>query len=691
MTAATDAAASDSLAAPHPQWLHALRSAYFRLVGTGRLEAVRASPSAGVIRTLTVLATLSAVTIATIIPAAWYFVAEARLRGDVEVRARVFADRVADEARRNPALLEALAGSASRSELRDPDFGRDAEDINAATEQRRVFALNGAMLIDTAASVPPAWPVLIARCPVTDGAKRLGEVELSRSLRPALIVTVVLACGSSCLGLLMFLLLRIAPLRMLAAAIDLAASAALHDRVTALPNRQLFFDRLEQAVVRARRDGGRVGLLHIDIEHLAPINDLLGHRNGDAMLRLVADRLRTCLRASDTLARLGDTEFAVIQPGIKREKDVNVLGRRLLAAVQMPIELDGQPQHVGISIGVTVSDAGTPNLPDQLMKQAGIALFQAKQQGPGQCCFFAPAMMVKLREDQALVSDLRAAVVNQTLVLHYQPQVDLQTGGVVGAEALLRWRRPGFGMVPPGQFIELAEDIGMIVPIGLWALREACTRASTWPARVGIAVNVSPLQLQHPEFCKAVVAIIRETGIAPSRLELEVTEGILMRDTKETLVTLQNLRDLGIKLAVDDFGTGYSSLGYLQKFRFDKIKIDRSFVSRLGQEPGADSIVRAIIGIAVALGARAIAEGVETNAQADLLRAYGCPEAQGYLYGRPVTGEVLERRLSAGPMPVSHQMSNQSDGAATRNAVFSSPVADRKSEDDSTCLHCHET
>jgi EAL domain-containing protein (putative c-di-GMP-specific phosphodiesterase class I) len=188
-----------------------------------------------------------------------------------------------------------------------------------------------------------------------------------------------------------------------------------------------------------------------------------------------------------------------------------------------------------------------------------------------------------------------------------------------------------------------------------------------------------------------VVAIIRETGIAPSRLELEVTEGILMRDTKETLVTLQNLRDLGIKLAMDDFGTGYSSLGYLQKFRFDKIKIDRSFVSRLGQEPGADSIVRAIIGIAVALGARAIAEGVETNAQADLLRAYGCPEAQGYLYGQPVTGEVLERRLSAGPMPVSHQMSNQSDGAATRDAVFSSPVADRKSEDDSTCLHCHET
>ena len=265
-----------------------------------------------------------------------------------------------------------------------------------------------------------------------------------------------------------------------------------------------------------------------------------------------------------------------------------LLGQRLLAAIATPIDLDGQIQHVGISIGVALSDIGAPNQPDQMMKQADMALYQAKEEGRGRLCFFAPDMNAKLSDRHAMETDLRAVIPEQSLMLHYQPQVDLLTGRLLGAEALLRWNRPGHGMVPPDQFIGLAEDTGLIVPIGLWVLREACRRATTWPEHIGIAVNVSPVQLRHAGFCEAVIDIIRETGITPSRLELEITESVLMQDTAETLAILLRLRKLGTKLAMDDFGTGYSSLGYLQKFHFDKIKIDRSFISRLGQDPNAD-------------------------------------------------------------------------------------------------------
>ena len=239
-------------------------------------------------------------------------------------------------------------------------------------------------------------------------------------------------------------------------------------------------------------------------------------------------------------------------------------------------------------------------------------------------------------------SDLRLAIAEQRLVLHYQPQVDLQTGRIRGAEALVRWNRPGHGMVPPDRFIGLAEENGLIVPIGEWVLREACRRAVTWPAYIGIAVNVSIVQLRQPGFCQTVIDVLHETGITPSRLELELTETVLMQDNAETLATLQRLRRLGIKLAMDDFGTGYSSLGYLQTFRFDKIKIDRSFVSRMGDDTNANAIVRAVVVMTEALGVRANAEGVETPAQANALRAAGCAEAQGYLYSRPLPGEAFD-------------------------------------------------
>jgi diguanylate cyclase (GGDEF)-like protein len=624
------------------------------------------------VRMITLLAALAATTIAAIVPVSYFLAAEARLRGEVEVRAQHFANDVLEEARQNPALWNALADSSTGEALDDLEIGRrlDADDPSAVPERWRLFSGAESLLIETATSVAPAKPVLIARLAVVDGAARLGDVDVARSLRPALTVAAFVACGSSGLGLLMFLLLRVVPLRMLAAAIEHATFLSAHDLLTGLPNRRLFHERLEQALAQARRDAGQIAVFYMDLDHFKTINDVLGHPAGDATLRTVADRLRKCLRAGDTLARLGGDEFAVIQQGLIDAEDADALGKRMLAAVEPPIDLNGQFQHVGISIGVTLSEVGAPNLADELVKQADIALYQAKEHGRSRIRFFSEDMNVKLQEHHTLEIELRAAVSEQRLVLQYQPQVDLLTGRVLGAEALVRWNRADHGMVPPDRFIGLAEDTGLIVPIGLWVLREACFRATTWPEHIGIAVNVSPVQLRQTGFCQAVADVIQETGITPSRLELEITEGVLMRDTIETLAILQRLRNLGTKLAMDDFGTGYSSLGYLQKFRFDKIKIDRGFIARLGEDPHAEAIVRAVVGMTKALGIRANAEGVETNAQAGVLRALGCSEAQGYLYSRPLSAEAFDEVASTASLggverSLFNQMTPQAAGAVT--------------------------
>jgi diguanylate cyclase (GGDEF)-like protein len=624
------------------------------------------------VRMITLLAALAATTIAAIVPVSYFLAAEARLRGEVEVRAQHFANDVVEEARQNPALWNALADSSTGEALDDLEIGRrlDADDPSAVPERWRLFSGAESLLIETATSVAPAKPVLIARLAVVDGAARLGDVDVARSLRPALTVAAFVACGSSGLGLLMFLLLRVVPLRMLAAAIEHATFLSAHDLLTGLPNRRLFHERLEQALAQARRDAGQIAVFYMDLDHFKTINDVLGHPAGDATLRTVADRLRKCLRAGDTLARLGGDEFAVIQQGLIDAEDADALGKRMLAAVEPPIDLNGQFQHVGISIGVTLSEVGAPNLADELVKQADIALYQAKEHGRSRIRFFSEDMNVKLQEHHTLEIELRAAVSEQRLVLQYQPQVDLLTGRVLGAEALVRWNRADHGMVPPDRFIGLAEDTGLIVPIGLWVLREACFRATTWPEHIGIAVNVSPVQLRQTGFCQAVADVIQETGITPSRLELEITEGVLMRDTIETLAILQRLRNLGTKLAMDDFGTGYSSLGYLQKFRFDKIKIDRGFIARLGEDPHAEAIVRAVVGMTKALGIRANAEGVETNAQAGVLRALGCSEAQGYLYSRPLSAEAFDEVASTASLggverSLFNQMTPQAAGAVT--------------------------
>ncbi len=627
-----------------PQRLRRSRVTYGRLSASLSRMIAGDTPDKGMVRLITLLAALAALAIAVIVPISYFLVGQARLRGEIEARAQLYAGQVAEEARQNPAFWNALAGSAMPPGLDSLEIARppDAEDHHGAAERRRVLSRAGQVLVDTTASAPLAWPLLVAPLPVSDATAVLGEVDVARSLRPVLLVTATVALGSMGLGLVLFLVLRVAPLRMLSAALEYASFLSAHDLLTGLPNRRLFRDRLEQALNRARRDGGIVGVWYLDLDHFKNINDLLGHSAGDATLRILAERLRGCLRASDNLARLGGDEFAVIQPMLRRGEDADRLGQRLLAAAGPPIELNGQRHYVGLSIGVAVSAIGAPEQPEELMKEADMALYRAKEEGRGRVCYFSPDMDAKVQERHAMEIDLRAAIGQQRLTVYYQPQVDLTTGRLLGAEALLRWNRPGYGLVFPDQFIGLAEDTGLIVPIGIWVLREACRRATTWPEHIGIAVNVSPVQFRHPGLYEAVADAIRDTGITPSRLELEITEGVLLQDTEQTLATLKRLRRLGTRLAMDDFGTGYSSLGYLQKFNFDKIKIDRSFISRIGQDPNADAIVRAVVGMTEALGVCAIAEGVETSAQAEMLREQGCSEAQGYLYSRPIAGETFD-------------------------------------------------
>jgi diguanylate cyclase (GGDEF)-like protein len=652
MSAAADYPATNNVTEVFSQWRHPFLIVHAYLHARMQRTAVAAAPNTSMVRLITLLAALAAAASAAVLPTAWFLAAEARLRGEVEIRAQLYASDVAEEARQNPVFWNALADSPIEDSLASLAIASrpDANKPQAIAERRRVFSGSGQVLIDTSTSVTPAWPELIARLAVTDGPTRLGEVDIARSLRPALTVTAAVACASCGLGLVMFLLLRVMPLRMLVAAVEHASFVSAHDLLTGLPNRRLFHDRLEQALALARRNASQIGVLYMDLDNFKIINDVLGHPAGDKTLQTVAERLRACVRASDTLARLGGDEFAVILPTLRRPEDADALGQRLLAAIAQPIDLDGQLRHVGISIGVALSDIGAQDPPEQMMKQADLALYQAKEKGRNRLCFYAPDMKVKLLDRHDMERDLRAAITEQRFLLFYQPQVDLRTGQVLAAEALLRWNRPGHGLVPPGRFIGVAEDTGLIVPLGMWVLHDACRRATMWPQHIGIAVNVSTVQLRHAGFCQAVIDIIHETGIAPSRLELEITESVFIQDTAETMATLLRLREIGIKLAMDDFGTGYSSLGYLQKFRFDKIKIDRTFIARLGQERNADAIVRAVVGLTEALGIRAIAEGVETITQAEILRAHGCSEAQGYLYSRPVTAEAFEALLLQGPL-----------------------------------------
>ncbi len=412
------------------------------------------------------------------------------------------------------------------------------------------------------------------------------------------------------------------------------AHMARHDSLTGLPNRHLFDERLAEALAKARAAGLAVSVLALDLDRFKAVNDIFGHAKGDEILCRVADMLRASVRTADTIARVGGDEFLILQDGIASHAEAETLALRLLEDFDREMDMARNPMAVGVSIGVAVFPADARD-PEVLKHHADIALYRAKQSGRGNVCFFAPFMDREVRARRQMEHDLRLAVQRHQMSIAYQPMVASDTGGVVGYEALLRWRHPDLGDVPPSEFIPVAEESGSIVQLGEWVLATACRDAAGWPEPLTLAVNMSPVQFQLPSLARTVENCLRQAGLPPHRLELEVTEVALMRNSADVLAIFRQLKTLGVSIVMDDFGTGYSSLNSLQSFPFDKIKIDRSFIGALESDEAARSIVRAIVGLGRSLNLSVVAEGIETEAQWRLVIEEGCPGAQGFLFGSP--------------------------------------------------------
>lgn len=409
------------------------------------------------------------------------------------------------------------------------------------------------------------------------------------------------------------------------------AFMAQHDGLTGLPNRSLLRQRLDDMLVHTRRSGEKTAVVFLGLDNFKSVNDTLGHGIGDKLLRGVAKRLRSSVREEDAIARLNSDEFAIVQSGIARPEDVVLLARRLLDVISEPYLLDGHSIVVGASIGIAMAP-GDGDDSERLLKNADMALSRAKKDSRGTFSFFEAEMDARAQTRRKIEIDLRAAIDNDVLRPYYQPLVDLATGRITGFEALVRWLHPERGMIPPGDFIPVAEDTGLINALGARILRRACMDAAHWPEDVRVAVNLSPLQFRVGNLLSVVMDALKYSGLSPKRLELEITETLLLEKSAQVLATLHALRALGVRISMDDFGTGYSSLSYLRSFPFDKIKIDRSFVTDLDCNRDAQAIVRSIVSLGMGLGVTITAEGVETEAELGCLRHEGCHEAQGFLF-----------------------------------------------------------
>ncbi|WP_234679485.1 bifunctional diguanylate cyclase/phosphodiesterase [Bradyrhizobium monzae] len=408
---------------------------------------------------------------------------------------------------------------------------------------------------------------------------------------------------------------------------------ARHDALTNLPNRVLFHEQLEQGLRRAGAND-QLAVLCLDLDHFKDINDSLGHPIGDALLKEVGRRLKATVGEHDTVARLGGDEFAVVQIGRSEEAAARALAGRLVEVISAPYEIDDHQIVIGVSIGISLSPQDGSN-PDELLKNADLALYRAKADGRGTYRFFETGMDARAQARRLLEMDMRAALQRDEFQPYYQPIRDVASDRVVAFEALLRWNHPQRGLISPINFIPLAEETGLIIQLGELVLHRACADAATWPDNIGVAVNLSPVQFKNPNLIASVTEALEKSGLAARRLELEITESVLLQNSEATLTTLHELRAMGVRISLDDFGTGYSSLSYLRSFPFDKIKIDRSFVSELATREDSVAIIRAVTGLGRSLGIITTAEGVENDAQLELLRREGCTQAQGYLFSMP--------------------------------------------------------
>jgi diguanylate cyclase (GGDEF)-like protein len=421
---------------------------------------------------------------------------------------------------------------------------------------------------------------------------------------------------------------------------------AHHDSLTGLANRVLLNERLERAISVIDREE-MVAVHHLDLDQFKAVNDTFGHPVGDKLLKIVADRLRGLVRETDTIARMGGDEFVIVQPFIADPADATALAQRIITLMSEPYSIDGHQAVIGASIGIAVGP-GDGSGADKLLRNADLALYRAKGDGRGTFRFFEPAMDLQMQTRRIMERDLRKALPAGEFELYYQPVVNLANSEISGFEALIRWNHPERGLVSPAAFIPLAEETGFIVPLGEWVIRQACATAAQWPGDLRVAVNISAVQFRNPGLMQVVVGALAASGLDPTRLEIEITETVLLHNKEATLAVLHQLRALGIRIAMDDFGTGYSSLTYLQCFPFDKIKIDRSFVKDITENSGSLNIVRAVAALARGMGMMATAEGVETREQLDQITSEGCTEMQGFLFSQPIPAHEIERLFLSG-------------------------------------------
>jgi diguanylate cyclase (GGDEF)-like protein len=447
------------------------------------------------------------------------------------------------------------------------------------------------------------------------------------------------------------------------------AHMAHYDTLTDLPSRAVLQDRLKSAMARADRSEKLLAVMFLDLDRFKEINDTLGHAVGDAVLKETAARLTRCLRATDTVARLGGDEFTILLEDVRDVDEITQIAGKVLRAISERAEIAGHELHLSTSIGVTVYPLDDHDA-DTLLRNADLAMYQAKQEGRNQIQLYAQEMSRRTEKRVDLLGRLRGALARNELTLHYQPQVDVRSGAMVGCEALLRWTDRELGPVPPGQFIPIAEDTGLIVPIGEWVLAEACRQGKRWldagRGRLGMAVNLSPRQFRQKNLVQRVAAILEETGFPPTSLELEITESSVMHRAEEAAIGLRELHALGVQISLDDFGTGYSSLAYLHRFPVTTLKVDQSFVRDIKSDRDDAAIVSTVITLARQLGLKALAEGVETKAQLAFLRARGCDYYQGYLFCRPAPAAEIEALLARAPQAAAVRAARRGSRASSR-------------------------
>lgn len=596
-------------------------------------------PDAKLVRVTTGIAAGFAAFLAVGFPLAWFLFDFRHEAGRLESEVAMQASLIGQVAARNPEMwgFETLRI--------EPIISRSSFDHNSARHD--VVDHAGGVIASAAPQEALPGPTVSRSAPIFESGRVAGAVRGEVSVRGIVYDTGAVFGVCLLFAVAAFAGLRSWPLRALRDAVQQATYLANHDALTGLPNRALFADRLERTVAATERTDEKSAVLIMDLDHFKEVNDTLGHPAGDALLIQVVDRVRGYLRKTDTLARLGGDEFAIIQNNMKEGESAGVTAQRIIEAIEPPFSLDGHDVVIGCSIGIAVVDSAETN-PQELMRRADLALYRAKADGRATYRYFDEEMNRRLLERKTLERELRRAFAEEQFSVFYQPQLNLISRSVVGVEALLRWHHPERGLVPPAEFIPMCEETGLIGPLGEWVLRRACQETRDWQ-QVKVAVNLSPTQFRNAGLAGMVARVLKETAFDPKRLELEITEAVLIADTDVVLATLCAIKALGVRIAMDDFGTGYSSLSYLRRFPFDKVKIDQSFVRDLGRSDDATAIIRAVVALTRSLGMRSIAEGVETSEQARLLTQEGCQEVQGYFFGRPVPASDLAAGLSAPP------------------------------------------